>query len=143
MTSMTNFRTYSELLTFSTFEERFKYLQLNGRVGESTFGYDRYLNQIFYTSKEWRNLRDHVIVRDCGNDLGVDGYRIYGKIYVHHMNPITVEDIKNRSRFLLDPEFLICCSHNTHEAITYGDESLLITVPIERTKYDTCPWRQK
>jgi hypothetical protein len=135
-------RTYSELITLQTFEERYKYLRLGGVVGRETFGYDRYLNQMFYKTKEWQNIRREIIIRDLGRDLGVEGFEIFGRIYVHHMNPITKEDILNRSAFLLDPEYLICTSHNTHEAITYGDESLLITAPIERTKNDTCPWRR-
>lgn len=134
-------RTYSEIITLPTFEERYRYLQLCGEVGKETFGYDRYLNQMFYTSKEWKSIRRKVIIRDMGCDLGVEGFEIFGRIYVHHMNPITKEDIIQRSKFLLDPEYLICTSHNTHEAITFGDESLLITAPVVRTKNDTCPWR--
>lgn len=139
---MTSIKTYSELVQFSTFEERFEYLRLNGVVGESTFGFDRYLNQTFYRSHRWKEIRDHVIVRDCGCDLGVEGYDIYGKVLIHHMNPITISDIEHESAFLLNPEYLICVSHNTHNAIHYGDAGLLITAPIERTKNDTCPWRQ-
>lgn len=136
-------RTYSELIALPTFEERYRYLQLKGDVGKETFGFDRYLNQVFYKSKEWQTIRREVIIRDSGCDLGVEGFEIFGRIIVHHMNPITKDDIVRRSKFLLDPEFLICTSHNTHEAITYGDESLLIIAPIERTKNDTCPWRLK
>lgn len=135
-------RTYSELCKIETFEDRFEYLRLGGAVGQETFGFERYLNQVFYKSREWRSLRDQVILRDNGCDLGVEGYDIVGRIYVHHMNPITPEDICNRSPFLLDPEFLICTTHNTHEAITFGDANLLIKPPIERTRYDTCPWKQ-
>ena len=135
-------RSYSELCRITTFEERYKYLQLCGIVGKDTFGFDRYLNQIFYRSQKWRSIRDHVIIRDNGCDLGVEGYDIYGRILIHHMNPITVEDIEKESDFLLNPEYLICTTHNTHNAIHYGDEKLLITAPIERTKNDTCPWRQ-
>lgn len=135
-------RTYSELITLPTFEERYRYLRLGGRVGEETFGFDRYLNQIFYQSDEWRSVRDYVIVRDGGCDLGMQDREIYGKILVHHMNPIRQEDILRRSKFLLDPEYLICTIKNTHDAIHYGDESLLILAPIERTKNDTCPWRR-
>lgn len=135
-------RTYSELITLPTFEERYRYLKLNGRVGEDTFGFDRYLNQIFYTSKEWRDVRDFVIVRDGGCDLGMPDREIFGKILVHHMNPIRQEDILRRSKWLLDPEYLICTIKNTHDAIHYGDESLLILAPTERTKNDTCPWRR-
>ena len=139
---MSMIRTYSELITLPTFEERYKYLRLCGAVGQETFGFDRYLNQMFYKTKEWKNIRREIIIRDLGCDLGVEGFEIFGRIIVHHMNPITKDDILSRSKFLLDPEYLICTSHNTHEAITYGDESLLITAPIERTKNDTCPWRR-
>ena len=135
-------RTYSELITLPTFEERYRYLRLGGNVGEETFGFDRYLNQTFYKTKEWRALRNHIIVRDCGCDLGVSDREIYGRIIIHHMNPITVDDIKRRSEFLLNPEYLISTSHNTHQAISYGDEGLLITMPVERSKNDTCPWRR-
>lgn len=135
-------RSYSELCRITTFEERYKYLQLGGIVGKDTFGFDRYLNQIFYRSQKWRSIRDQVIIRDNGCDLGVEGYDIYGRILIHHMNPITLEDIERESDFLLNPEYLICATHNTHNAIHYGDEKLLITSPIERTKNDTCPWRQ-
>lgn len=134
-------RTYSELISLPTFKERFKYLQLSGSVGVDTFGYDRYLNQLFYRSREWRQLRDELIVRDNGCDLAMDGYDIYGRIIIHHINPITKDDILNRTEYLMNPEFLICTTHNTHNAIHYGDESLLITEPIERTKNDTCPWK--
>ena len=134
-------RTYSELITIPTFEERFKSLRLDGKVGEETFGFDRNLTQIFYRSPEWKAVRDLVIIRDYGCDLGMPGHEIYGKILVHHMNPINVEDITNRSRYLLDPEYLICTIKNTHDAIHYGDGSLLITGPIERKPNDTCPWR--
>lgn len=136
-----NIKTYSELITLPTFEERFRYLNLNGVVGEETFGFDRYLNQLFYRSDEWRSLRDDIIIRDNGCDLGLEGYDIFGKIIIHHMNPITVKDIENRSEYLLNPEYLICVTHNTHNAIHYGDENLLLLAPIERSKNDTCPWR--
>ena len=135
-------RSYSELITIPTFEERFRYLKLDGRVGEETFGFDRYLNQIFYKSNEWLRVRDLVIVRDNGCDLGIEGREIYGRILIHHMNPITIDDITRRSKYLLDPEYLITTVKNTHDAIHYGDESLLIKVPIERSKYDTCPWKK-
>lgn len=139
---MTNIiRTYSELITFPTFKERFNYLKLDGLVGESTFGFDRYLNQMFYRSQRWKEIRDFVIIRDNGCDLGVEGYEIHSRIVIHHMNPITIEDIRKESEFLLDPEFLICTIHNTHNAIHYGDENLLIKAPIERSKNDTCPWK--
>lgn len=135
-------RTYSELITLPTFEERFRYLKLDGVVGEDTFGFDRYLNQIFYGSKEWKDIRDHVIIRDNGCDLGIADREIRGRILIHHMNPITKEDILSRSKFLLDPEYLISTYKNTHDAIHYGDENLLILAPVERTKNDTCPWRR-
>lgn len=134
-------RTYSELITLPTFEERYEYLRLGGKVGEETFGFDRYLNQIFYRSNEWMDIRDYVICRDNGCDLAMIDREIYGRILVHHMNPIRVEDIVNRSKYLLDPEYLICTTKITHDAIHYGDSSLLITGPIERSKNDTCPWR--
>lgn len=134
-------RTYSELCKFGTFEERYKYLQLNGVIGEDTFGFDRYMNQRFYKSKEWKSVRDFVIIRDNGCDLGIEGYEIHGKILVHHMNPVSQKDIETRSNFLLDPKYLISTTHSTHNAITYGDEKLLIREPIERSKNDTCPWR--
>ena len=134
-------KTYSELIKIPTFKDRFKYLRLDGKVGEETFGFDRYLNQIFYKSPEWKVARDFVIIRDQGCDLAMEGHEIFGRILVHHMNPIRIEDIVNRSKYLLDPEYLICTVKNTHDAIHYGDGSLLITGPIERTKNDTCPWR--
>lgn len=135
-------KTYSELIALPTFEERFEYLRLDGSVGEQTFGFDRYINQLFYQSYEWKKIRDFVIIRDNGCDLGVEGHDIGGKILIHHMNPITVNDIQNRSEFLLNPDYLISTTHITHNAIHYGDERLLAKGPIERTKYDTCPWRR-
>ena len=135
-------RTYSELIAIPTFEERFKYLQLNGNVGAETFGYDRVFNQRFYSSLEWKRLRDEIIFRDNGCDLGILDHRIMGKIFIHHMNPIMLEDIQKSSEFLLNPEYLICTSFETHNAIHYGDENLLFKAPIERNQYDTCPWRQ-
>ena len=134
-------RTYSELITLPTFIDRYRYLKLGGKVGEDTFGFDRYLNQIFYQSKEWRSIRDYVITRDNGCDLGIPGHEIYGRILIHHINPITADDILKRSDLLLNPEYLICTIKNTHDAIHYSDESLLITDPIERSKNDTCPWK--
>lgn len=134
-------RTYKELITIPTFEERFKYLQLNGSVAKETFGFDRYINQKFYRSREWKALRDFVILRDNGCDLGVNGYEIFGRIYIHHMNPILAKDIVSESDYLLNPEYLICTTHNTHNAIHYGDEGLLFTAPIVRSKNDTCPWK--
>lgn len=137
-----NIRTYSDLSKLTTFEDRYNYLRLNGFVGQETFGFDRYLNQVFYKSAKWRSVRDFVIVRDNGCDLGIEGREIYGKIIIHHMNPITIQDIEQESDFLLDPEFLISTVHETHNAIHYGDENLLIRVPIERKPNDTCPWRR-
>lgn len=136
-------RTYSELSELSTFEERYEYLRLGGKVGEETFGFDRYLNQVLYTSPEWRSLRNRIITRDGGCDLGVPGREIPEgvKIYIHHMNPITVKDIVNRSDFVFNPEYLICTIKNTHDAIHYGDSELLYKDPIVRSKNDTCPWR--
>lgn len=142
MTTKMSIRTYSELITLPTFEERFKYLQLNGQVGKDTFGFDRYINQNFYRSLEWKRVRDKVILRDNGCDLGVEGYKIHGRILIHHMNPITIKDIESMSEYLLNPEYLISTVHNTHNAIHYGDESLLITAPIERRKNDTCLWKR-
>lgn len=138
---MMSIKTYSELIALPTFEERYEYLRLNGRVGEDMFGFDRYLNQNFYRSAEWRRIRDRVIVRDNGCDLAIDDRIIYGKILIHHMNPITDKDLFNLSDILLDPEYLICVSHNTHNAIHYGDGERLVKDPIIRTKNDTCPWK--
>lgn len=135
-------RTYSELITIPTFEERYEYLRLNGKVGEDTFGFDRWLNQTFYKSDAWLKVRDKVIIRDNGCDLGIPGREIYGKILVHHMNPILAKDILDRTDFLLNPDYLICTSKNTHDAIHYSDSSILIVAPIERTLNDTCPWRR-
>lgn len=133
---------YSELILLPTFEERYKYLQLNGVIGDETFGFDRYINQMFYRSQEWRQVRDYVIVRDNGCDLGIEGHEIRGKILIHHMNPIGIKDIQQVNKFLLDPEYLITTMLSTHNAIHYGDESLLVTDPIERSKNDTCPWKR-
>lgn len=135
-------KTYSELITLPTFEERFRYLKLGGVVGQETFGFDRYLNQILYKTPRWLESRDTVIIRDNGCDLGVEGFDIYGKILVHHMNPITIDDVLQERDFIYNPEFLISTTLNTHNAIHYGDESLLITAPVQRTKNDTCPWRR-
>ena len=134
-------RTYSELCKLNTFKERYDYLRLYGRVGKETFGFDRYLNQIIYKLPEWKSVRDKVIVRDCGCDLGMEGYEIGEKILVHHMNPITMDDIINHNQDIFNPEYLICVSHQTHNAIHYGDESQLILDPIERSPNDTCPWK--
>jgi hypothetical protein len=134
-------RTYKELSRLKTFDERFQYLSLNGKVGESTFGFDRFINQKFYGSQEWKLVRDKVILRDNGCDLGAEGYEIYGRILIHHINPISAKDIETRSDFLLNPEFLISTTHLTHNAITYGDKNLLAKAPTERSRNDTCPWR--
>lgn len=134
-------RTYAELSTLLTFEERYQYLRLNGSVGETTFGFDRYINQKFYRSSEWKQIRNHVIVRDNGCDLGVEGYEIHGKILIHHMNPIALSDIQNASDYLLNPDYLISVTLATHNAIHYGDETLLIRAPTVRRPNDTCPWK--
>lgn len=139
---MTSIRSYSEMKALPTFEERYKYLRLGGVVGEETFGFDRYLNQLFYKDPEWRATRDKVILRDEGCDLGISGREIYGRVLIHHINPITKEDILHRSPKLFDLENLICTSKLTHDAIHYGDDSILYKDPIERTKNDTCPWRR-
>lgn len=134
-------RTYNELMLLPTFEERFEYLKLSGRVGEETFGFDRWLNQKFYRSAEWKHLRDQVIIRDNGCDLGVEGREIYGKILIHHMNPITKKDILDRTDLLLNPMYLISVTKQTHDAIHYSDKSILMNDPIVRSRNDTCPWR--
>ena len=137
-------KTYSELVTLKTFNERYEYLKLNGSVGVETFGFDRYLNQSFYKSKEWESVKREVIIRDNGCDLGVSGYEIYGKILVHHINPITQNDIILRSDILLNPEYLITTTLSTHNAIHFGDESKLPYTSItERQKNDTCPWKRR
>lgn len=133
-------RRYSELRTFETFEDRFEYLRLQGSVGQATFGFDRYINQQFYRSTEWKQARQRVIARDLGKDLGVDGYEIYDKIVIHHMNPMTVEHIEHGDADILDPEFLITTTHDTHNAIHYGDKSLLRVQLIERRPGDTILW---
>lgn len=135
-------RTYSELKKLQTFEERFKYLKLDGLIGEDTFGFERYLNQSFYRSAEWRRIRDAVIVRDNGCDLGIEDRKIFGPITIHHMNPITTKDISDATNYLTDPEYLICVSAKTHNAIHYSDESILMLDTIDRKPNDTCPWRK-
>lgn len=135
-------RCYKELSRIDGYEDRFRYLKLAGQVGESTFGFDRYLNQVLYSSKRWKQARNTVIIRDEGRDMGVKGYEILGHVVIHHMNPISVEDIEKDSEFIYDPEFLICVSPLTHNAIHYGDESLLPKGPVERRPNDTCPWRR-
>lgn len=134
-------KTYSELITIPTFIERFRYVKLGGTIGEETFGFDRYLNQLLYKSQRWKDTRDFVIIRDNGCDLGVDGHDIHGKIIVHHMNPITIEDVLYERDCVFDPEFLISTRLATHNAIHYGDESLLVIAPVERRRNDMCPWR--
>lgn len=142
MKKMKNIKTYSELISLPTFEERYRYLRIGGKVGDETFGYDRYLNQILYTSGEWRSFRDDIIIRDEGCDLGCEGFELNDRIIVHHIDPITVDDVINRHPKVFDPENVICVSHNTHQAIHYGDESLLPLLPKRRSKNDTCPWRR-
>lgn len=134
-------RRYSELIKLPTFEERFEYLRLDGQVGADTFGSDRYLNQIFYKSPEWKKIRDEIIIRDQCCDLAMPGYDIHGPVLIHHLNPITKEDILSGTDLLLNPEYLVCTIQSTHNAIHYGDVNLLITNPIERKPNDTCPWK--
>ena len=134
-------RTYSELIKLPTFEERFEYLKLSGTVGEDTFGWDRYLNQVFYKTPMWRRTRDKIIVRDCGCDLGISDREIYDRIYIHHMNPIAFDDIVNNTEYLTNPEYLICTSFDTHNAIHYGNAESIVRMPCERRANDTCPWR--
>lgn len=142
MITTMSIKTYTELSKISSFIERYRYLKLQGSVGTDTFGYDRYLNQQFYKSKEWKRVRDEVIIRDNGCDLGVDDRDINTRIFIHHMNPISKRDIIESSEYLLDPEYLICVSKQTHDAIHYGDEQLLyVNEVIERSPNDTCPWR--
>lgn len=136
-------KTYSELCQLNTFEERFRYLKLDGQVGKETFGFDRYINQQFYRSKEWKDIRDYVIVRDNACDLGIEDREIFGKIFIHHMNPISIQDINNSTENLLNPEYLICVSYETHNALHYGDESILHRNElITRKPKDTCPWKK-
>jgi len=137
---ITLIKCYTELRRLKSFEERYRYLRLSANVGDNTFGYDRYLNQMLYTSKKWLNIRDGIIIRDLGCDLGIEDYEIHGKIIVHHMNPITIEDIELDRGEVFDPEFLICTTHDTHNAIHFGNESLLPRLPIIRRRNDTCPW---
>lgn len=135
-------RTYSELIKLPTFIERYRYLKLSGRVGEETFGFDRWLNQVFYRSPEWKEVRREVLIRDNACDLAHPDHPYHGRMLIHHMNPITEKDIVNREDLLLNPEYLIAVTHQTHNAIHYGDETLLMPDEIiERTPYDTCPWK--
>ena len=136
-------RTYSELIRLPTFNERFDYLALNGQIGNTTFGADRYLNQNFYRSREWRYARRDVIARDGACDLGIHGMDIYDAIYVHHMNPFTIDDIENNYDLLLDPEYLICTAYNTHQAIGFGSRNNLLSLPRERRKGDTTLWTKR
>lgn len=141
MTTMT-FRCYDELSELKTFKDRFEYLNLKGRVGEDTFGFDRYLNQNFYSSYKWKKIRDQIIIRDMGCDLGLEGYEIFGKLMIHHMNPITKDDVLQYSDLLVDPQYLITVSYDTHNAIHYGNSDLLVTDPLIRRPNDTAPWRR-
>lgn len=138
---MESIKSYSELIKLKTFKERLNYLMLDGVVGEILFGSRRHLNQVFYKSKEWKDCRREIILRDNGCDLACDGYEINGRILVHHINPLFAEDILLRSPKLFDPENLITISHRTHEAITYGSKDFILTMPVERKKNDTCLWR--
>lgn len=136
-------KTYDELIRLDTFLERYRYLRIGGKVGDETFGFERYLNQVFYrTDPEWRDVRHEVIIRDGGCDLGMDDREIDGAVIIHHLNPLTRDDIVHRSDFLLNPNYLISCSRNTHNAIHYGNEELLVLDPIIRRPNDTCPWRR-
>lgn len=139
---MRSIRTYTELSRLATFEDRYNYLRLGGIVGKSSWGFDRYLNQAFYRSPQWRSARDRVIIRDAGCDLGIEDRAIFDRVIIHHMNPLTMEDIEERRDEIFDPEFLICVTHNTHLAIHFGDESQLIRLPPERMPGDTLLWRK-
>lgn len=134
-------KTYSELIRIPTFEERYRYLRLFSIVGEETFGFKRWLNQEFYHSDEWSRFRDEIIIRDRGCDLAVEGFEIYDPIIIHHLNPVTFDDISNQNSCLFDPENVVCTKLSTHNAIHYGDETLLPKSLVERTKNDTCPWK--
>ncbi len=136
-----SFKNYTELLGHKTFLDRFHYLKLFGSVGESTFGFDRWVNQQLYTSRKWKQIRDQIIIRDNGCDMAIDDYQIGERIIIHHMNPLTIEDIEFGREIVYDPEFLVCVSFNTHNAVHYGDESLLPIMPVERRPNDTIPWR--
>ena len=135
-------RTYKELVSIDNYLDRYEYLKLGGTVGQETFGFERYLNQKFYRTDEWRKVRDYVIVRDNGCDMAFDGREIHSRILIHHLNPVMPNDILERESWILDPEFLVCVCKQTHDAIHYGDESLLLLDPVIRTKNDTCPWRK-
>lgn len=133
-------RTYAELKRLPSLEERFEYLKLQGEVGQETFGFDRYINQRFYRSLEWLRTRDYVIIRDHGCDLADRNYEIKGRILIHHMNPVTRQDLEDAPERVLDPNFLVCVSLTTHNAIHFSDKTLLPTLPITRSAHDTCPW---
>lgn len=135
-------RTYSELVQIETYKERFEYLKLDGVVGASTFGSRRYLNQKFYRSYEWMKIRDYVITRDLGRDLGIEGYDIVGVIHIHHMNPMMARDLEHFNSDILNPEYLITTTYRTHKAIHYGTDGMLTFDPVERTPFDTCPWKK-
>lgn len=134
-------RCYTDLIQLKTFKERYDYLRLGGIVGQDTFGFDRYLNQKFYHSPEWKKIRRDVIIRDEGRDMATEGYELHGNIFIHHMNPLVPEDLINVPDYILNPEYLVCVSKRTHDAIHYGDSSLLPQLPIERKPNDTCPWK--
>lgn len=134
-------KTYSELITFDDYLDRFAYLKLDGRVGVPTFGSKRRLNQIFYHSDEWKRIRDKVIIRDLGRDLGCEGYEIKTTIHIHHMNPMMVQDLTEFNPDILNPEYLICASYRTHKAIHYGSAEMLQRLPVKREPNDTCPWK--
>lgn len=134
-------KSYRNLILLPTFKERYEYLKLQGVVGESLFGFDRYMNQEFYTSREWRNFRNHIIARDLGCDMGLEDYEIQGRVIIHHINPLEIADFENSTDALFDPDNVVCVSDNTHQAIHFGDESLLPADPILRSRNDTCPWK--
>lgn len=138
----TDIKSYTELSKLKTFNDRFNYLKLDGVVGEETFGYDRILNQVLYKSAKWRKVRDKVLIRDNGNDLGVEGYQINGHAIIHHMNPITVDDVLKEREWIFDPEYLITVSDLTHKAIHYSNENILPKEPVERVQNDTCLWKK-
>lgn len=143
MTGTDEIRTYSELILLPTLEDRFEYLKLNGEVGEELFGYARYMNQVFYHSERWKDAKNAVVLRDQGYDLGVRGWKITGNIYVHHMNPVTLKQLKDDDPCLYDPEFLISCSFKTHQAITWGNKSLLPQALVIRRPNDMIPWKRE
>lgn len=142
MPDLMKIRCYEDISKLKSFQERFEYLKLDGYVGDATFGYRRYLNQFFYQSEEWKRARREVILRDHGCDLGIEGREIADRIYIHHMNPITPKDIEDRTRYLLDPEYLICVTKTTHDAIHYGNANNLMLEPVDRSPNDTSPWRK-